>query len=221
MIDIEATLQRLLSYDYETEVLEFKEAKNSYPFKKIGQYFSALSNEANLQGKKEAWLVFGVRDKGKSIVGTRFRVNPADLHSLKKEIADKTTNRITFKEIHEAKTDKGRVVLFQIPAAPTGMPVAWDGTWYGRDGESLVKLNIEEIERIRRQGREQDWSQKICEEATIADLSAEAISKARGLFAEKNPKLTEEAQDWDDPTFLTTRPSSASGVKSPIRLFFC
>lgn len=202
MIDIKSTLQRLLSHDYETEMLEFKEAKNGYPFKKIGQYFSALSNEANLQGKEEAWLVFGVRDKGKSIVGTRFRVNAANLHSLKKEIADKTTNRITFKEIHETETGKGRVILFQIPAAPPGMPVAWDGTWYGRDGESLVKLNIEEIERIRRQGREQDWSQKICEESTIADLSAEAINKARGLFAEKNPKLAEEAQGWDDPTFL-------------------
>ncbi len=202
MIDIKTTLRRLLTHDYETEVLEFKEAKKSYPFKKIGQYFSALSNEANLKGKDEGWLVFGVRDKDKSIVNTRFRNNPADLHSLKREIADKTTNRITFKEIHEVETDQGRVILFQIPAAPPGMPVAWEGHYYGRDGESLGALNMVEIERIRSQGKDADWSKMICEEATIADLSPAAIRKARELFTEKNPKLTEEVQEWDDPTFL-------------------
>ncbi len=202
MIDIEAILQRLLIHGHETEVLEFKEAKNDYSFHKIGRYFSALANEANLLDKKEAWLVFGVRDEDKTIVGSRYRANPAELHSLKKEIGDKTTNRITFKEIFQVQTDKGRVILFQIPAAPPGMPVAWEGTWYGRDGESLVKLNIEEIERIRSQGREEDWSRAICEEATIADLSSEAIRKARMLFIEKNPKLAKESLQWNALTFL-------------------
>jgi len=75
-------------------------------------------------------------------------------------------------------------------------------SWYGRDGESLVKLNIEEIERIRQQGREEDWSRKICEKATIADLSPAAISRARELFAEKNPKIAPEMKDWDASTFL-------------------
>jgi ATP-dependent DNA helicase RecG len=34
------------SLSAETEVFEFKEAKNDFSFEKIGQYFSALSNEA-------------------------------------------------------------------------------------------------------------------------------------------------------------------------------
>ncbi len=202
MIDIEATLKHLLAHGHETEVLEFKEARNSYSFQKIGRYFSALANEANLLGKEEGWLVFGVRDQDKSIVATGFRANSADLHSLKKEIADKTTNRITFKEIYEVATDQGRVVLFQIPAAPPGIPVAWEGHYYGRDGESLGALNMEEIERIRNPSREEDWSKKICEEADIADLSSAAIHKARELFAEKNPKLAPEIKEWDDLTFL-------------------
>lgn len=202
MIDIKATLKRLLSHDYETEVLEFKEAKHDYSFQKIGQYFSALANEANLLGKKEAWLVFGIRDKDKAIVGSHYRTKPNDLHSLKKEIADKTSNRLTFQEIHELETEKGRVILFQIPAAPPGMPVSWEGTWYGRDGESLCTLNIEEIERIRSHGAQDDWSKKICDGATIADLSPEAIRKARRLFAEKRPELASEVDEWDDITFL-------------------
>ncbi len=202
MIDIEATLKHLLAYGHETEVLEFKEAKKSYSFSKIGKYFSALVNEANLLGKEEGWLVFGVRDKDRSIVDTRFRTQAADLHSLKKEIADKTTNRITFKEIYEVEADQGRVILFQIPAAPPGIPVAWEGHYYGRDGESLGALNMEEIERIRNQDREDDWSKKICDQADIVDLSSAAIHKARKLFAEKNPKLVQEIESWDDRTFL-------------------
>lgn len=202
MSDPQATLERLLAHGHETEVLEFKEAKKDYSFQKIGKYFSALANEANLLGKEDAWLVFGVRDKDKAIVGSSYRINPAKLHSLKKEIADKTTNRITFKEIYEVNTDQGRVVLLQIPAAPRGIPVSWDGTWYGRDGESLAKLNLEEIERIRSQGREEDWSKMICQEATLADLDPAAITKAKELYTEKNPKLTPEIADWDDITFL-------------------
>ncbi|CAK8715377.1 ATP-dependent DNA helicase RecG [Candidatus Electrothrix laxa] len=202
MMDRDATLKNLLAYGHETEVLEFKEARKSYSFSKIGKYFSALSNEANLLGKEEGWLVFGVRDKDKSIVDTRFRMNAADLHSLKKEIADKTTNRITFKEIYEVEAEQGRVILFQIPAAPPGIPVAWEGHYYGRDGESLGALNMEEIERIRNQNREEDWSKKICDQAEIVDLSSTAIQKARELFAEKNPKLALEIEEWDDRTFL-------------------
>ncbi|HOA38974.1 MAG TPA: hypothetical protein PKJ36_11265, partial [Flavihumibacter sp.] len=43
----------------ETEVVEFKEAKNDFHFDKIGKYFSALANEANLKNTPDAWLVFG------------------------------------------------------------------------------------------------------------------------------------------------------------------
>ena len=43
---------------FENEVIEFKEARSNYSFNDIGKYFSALSNEANLRGLQEAWLVF-------------------------------------------------------------------------------------------------------------------------------------------------------------------
>ena len=201
-MNIDLLLNTFLSQNFETEVLEFKEAKNNFDSNDLGKYFSALSNEANLKGHNEAWLIFGVKDKDKSIVGTQFRYDQAKLHSLKAEIANHTTNRITFKEIHEVKTDKGRVVMFQIPAAPQGIPVAWRGHYYGRDGEELHALNLEELERIRSQNTNFDWSIQICEDATIADLSPEAINKARELYAIKNPKLVDEIKSWDDVTFL-------------------
>jgi ATP-dependent DNA helicase RecG len=71
----------------ETEVFEFKEAKTDYSFANLGKYFSALSNEANLKGSPHAWLIFGIKDKGRTVVGSRFRQNRKDLDSLKGEIA--------------------------------------------------------------------------------------------------------------------------------------
>ena len=41
-------LDQLLELPHETEWVEFKEARNQYDFNKLGKYFSALSNEANL-----------------------------------------------------------------------------------------------------------------------------------------------------------------------------
>lgn len=201
-MDIKAKLAYLRSKGFETEVLEFKEAKKQYDFKKLGTYFSALSNEANLKEKPDAWLVFGIRDKDKSIVGTEFRKDQAWLHSLKGEIAKKTTHRLTFKEIYELDTPDGRVVLFQIPPAPQGIPIGWEGHYYGRDGEELSPLNMDEIERIRRQGLDNDWSVEVCEGASIDDLSEIAILRARQLYSVKSPDKVDDINQWDDITFL-------------------
>lgn len=201
MMDIAKKLQQFLSANDESEILEYKEAKEKFDLNKLGKYFSALSNEANLIGKREAWLVFGVKDD-KSIVGTNFRRDTKSLNNLKAEVANLTTNRITFKEIYETELDGKRVVLFQIPSAPLGIPIAWKGHYYGRDSSELHPLNLEEIERIRNKNNDLDWSIQICEDATIEDLSAQAIEKARELYIIKNPKLTDDIKAWDDATFL-------------------
>ncbi len=171
-------LAELRSLPGETEVVEFKEAKNDFSFEKLGKYFSALSNEANLKGTPEAWLVFGIENRQRNIVGSNYRANNRPhLDSLKSEIASKTTNRITFIEIHELQKPEGRVILFQIPPAPQGLPIAWEGHYYGRDGEELAALNLEKIERIRQQTihHDHDWSAEICPRATLKDLDREKL----------------------------------------------
>lgn len=176
---------------HETEVVEFKKAETSYEISEIGKYFSALCNEANLKGLSSAWLVFGVESKNHLVVGSQFRSNRKHLDSLKKEIADHITSRITFIEIYELNHPEGRVVIFQIPAAPYRIPVSFKGHFYGRDGESLVALNIEEIERIRNGGQSVDFSAKICENLTLSDLDSEAIETLRIKYAreKKNPEF--------------------------------
>ena len=199
--EIQILLQQLRR-GYENEVVEFKEAKHQYDFDKLGKYFSALCNEANLKGKRSAWLIFGVKDKDKSMVGTRFRTNPTDLTNLKAQVANHTTGRLTYIEIYECHTPDGRTVLFEVPAAPKGLPISWKGHYYGRDGEELNALNLEEVERIRAQATGEDWSAVIVEHAGLEDLSVEAILKARESYKKKNNHLADEIDEWDDLTFL-------------------
>jgi ATP-dependent DNA helicase RecG len=209
--ELEKILLQLRKLTAETEVVEFKEAKKGYDLTKLGKYFSALSNEANLKGKPFAWLVFGIENKNHNIVDCQFRPQRKDLDSLKGEIANKTTNRITFIEIHELLFSEGRVIMFQIPAAPKGFPIAFDGHYYGRDSEELGPLNLEEIERIRVQGTTEDWSTVIIPEATIEDLDTEAIKVARTNYKNKFPEKAKEVNLWDDATFLNKSKTTIKG----------
>ncbi len=200
-MDPYSVIQKLLRNSHESECLELKEAKENFDFSKLGKYFSALCNEANLNQQAYAWLVFGVTDD-RRIVGTSYRNNAVLLDKLKHEISEKTTGSITFVQIFELTFPEGRVLLFQIPAAPRGIPVAWDGHYYGRNGSSLVALNIKEIEQIRSANVHIDWSATICSTATIDDLDERAILKARLEYKNKFPKLAEDVDLWDNVTFL-------------------
>ncbi len=194
-----ALLHKLLASETETEVLEFKKAENQFDKNKLGQYFSALSNEANLLGQNVGYLLFGI-DNDKNIVGTN--ITEKQINEYKQEIANNTSPNINFVKVHLLNTENGNVLIFEIPAAPQGMPIAWKGHYYARNGESLTALNIEKVERIRNQISATDWSAKTIEEATIADLSVEAIKEARIQYQKKNTHLTEEINNWDDTIFL-------------------
>jgi ATP-dependent DNA helicase RecG len=203
-IDLQDKLRQLRVLPSETEWIEFKEAKNNFDFDDLGKYFSALSNEANLKNQSSGWLVFGLRDKPipRQIVGTNYRPLRPDLDSLKEEIANGTSHRITFEEIHELQTLDGRVLLFQIPAALRGSPTSWKGHFYGRDHENLCPLNLYEIEQIRKQDAVDDWSVAVCEYAKIDDLDPKAIAFAIEAYTKKKPSLAEEISNWDTITFL-------------------
>lgn len=203
----QATLQSLLSSliaTWENEVVEFKRAGNDYDTNKIGEYFSALSNEANLRNVERAWLVFGVDNKTRSVVGSDYRQDHERLHSLKMQIAAETEPSITFRDIHELQAPQGRVVLFEIPAAPMGMPIGWKGHYYSRAGESLTSLGLDKQDEIRGQMGATDWSAGVIHEATLAHLDEGALAKARESFAKKYANRFEENEvmRWPVETFL-------------------
>ncbi|MCM1171646.1 MAG: ATP-binding protein [Clostridium sp.] len=91
---------------WEYEIVEFKEAKGGYDTDKIGRYFSAISNEANLRQQQYGWLIFGVseeqKNKAKKIVGTAYKKGDNSLlERFKYEISKDTTNGMTFYDIIE------------------------------------------------------------------------------------------------------------------------
>ena len=176
---------------FENEVIEFKEARSNYSFNDIGKYFSALSNEANLRGLQEAWLVFGISNQ-KEVVGTDFR-KQGGLHNLKREIVNGTNERLTFMEIYELTLNKCRIIAFQIPPAIRGIPTTWQGAAYAREHESVSPLPMNKVDLIRSQIG-MDWSKEIVKEASVADLDQEAIKRARQLFS-KRQKDRKKAQE--------------------------
>ena len=204
--DLQSKLASMMALPAETEWIEFKEARNDYHFDDLGQYFSALSNEANLMGQPAGWLIFGVTNRPTRLIcGTKYRSSKQGLEKLKVQISQHTNHQITFIDIHELKESEGRVLLFQIPPAPRGIPTTWKGVAYGRISERNSPLSLHEIELIRRQIALQDWSAQICEGAAISDLDPQAIKFARQQYREKNknnPHLASEADQWDDLTFL-------------------
>ena len=195
---------------WEYEIVEFKEAKGQYSEDKIGQYFSAVSNEANLKNQQYGWFVLGVSEqKDKYPVGTNFKKGaPALLEKFKYEIGRETTDGMTFLDIIELypvyEGSQKRVLMFKIPAAVAGMPTEWKTRYYARSGESLVPLQQYKIDAIRNQQR-RDWSRQILPGAKIEYLDKEAIAFARTKYKEKmnKPHISEEVDGLTDEEFLT------------------
>lgn len=201
--ELNSLLEQLITA-WENEVVEFKQAGKDYDTDKIGEYFSALSNEANLRNAERAWLVFGINDKTRAVVGSDYRMEMERLQGLKNQIAQATEPSITLRDIHVLEHPQGRVILFEIPPAPRGIPIAWKGHYYARAGESRTSLGLDKLDDIRQQTLQQDWSAQVITAATINDLDEVAVAKARESFAQKyaNRFATGEVMSWPLITFL-------------------
>jgi len=206
-VDTNNKLQILLNEliaSWENEVVEFKNTTNSYPTSDIGKYFSALANEANLRQRNAGWLVFGVDDKTRQTSDCDYRRNRTKLDELKHQIAQSTEPSVTFREIHELQTSNGRVVLFEIPPAPLGIPISWNGHYFARAGESLTALGIDKQDTIRAQTINTDWTAVTVPQATIGHLDLEALRIAQENFQIKhaNRFSREEVSSWTNKVFL-------------------
>ena len=144
-------------------------------------------------------------DKKHNVCGTNYRNHHQSLHKLKRDVGTQTTLNFTFENIYAFRypTNNKRVIMFQIPAAPCGVPMAWRGHCWGRDHESTVPLKQNEYDAIRAQAS-QEWSGNVCGEATLEhDIDPAAVLKARAGFKDKNPNLAGECDAWSDTIFLS------------------
>lgn len=193
-IELHKILEKLLE-ENESEFLEFKLSQKV----EFGQYISALSNGACLRNEDFGYLIFGVNDKNKKIIGTEIKKSDLDRVAIKKFISPKIDY-----SIHQFKYKNQSLLLVRIDAAK-GEPTCYRNQPYARVGEDktiLGNLSTEQIKKIYNSTT--DWSSQIVENATIDDLDPTAISRAREKFKEKaeNSLYLKEVDNWSNSTFL-------------------
>jgi ATP-dependent DNA helicase RecG len=204
-------LDELRALSAETEWVEFKTAAQSFDIDELGRYVSSLANEANLHEQACGWLIFGVKDHRdpatglRPVVGSAFKNSASALNELKRHIAQGTSPAVAFQTVielpHPDCSAGSRVLMFQIPPAPRGMPVSWKGHWYGRIGEAQGGLGAK-YEAIRLQAAAMDWTAVVVtRDETVLDTAG--VARGRELYANKHPKRAKELATWSVARFLS------------------
>lgn len=132
-------MRELIGLPRETEWVEFKHNKADPA--EIGEYISALANSAFLCGKPSGYLLWGVDDGNREVVGTTFRPRQAKIgnQELENWLLTQLDPRVDV-GINEGAVEDKTIVLFEIqPAA--NRPVRFRGTEYIRVGSYKKKLH--------------------------------------------------------------------------------
>ena len=153
-------------------------AKPSDRRKCILGYVTALCNENG------GALVIGMEDRHPhAVVGTQQSLN--SLGDLDAAIYRDSGIRTTTYELFENPVAKtGRVVVVDVPSRPAGKVYKFEDVPLMRVGEELRPMSDEQYRKII-QEVEPDFSQQICEGATLDDLDEEAIRIMREKYAAK------------------------------------
>lgn len=131
-------MKKLLRYDSEEEWFEFKE--NWFDAHGIGEYISALSYAAVMCGLEYAYLVWGVEDKTKKIVGTNINYQQDYKGEPYQHYLARLISPSVFFSFNEVYIDEKRVVILEIPAAKSA-PTSFDGVRYIRIGSSKENVS--------------------------------------------------------------------------------
>jgi ATP-dependent DNA helicase RecG len=131
-------LTQVLILPKENEYVEFK--SNYQKPEDIGERLSALANGSALLGQQYAYLIFGIEDKSRKVIGTTFSVANEKIGNdeLENWLVQRLNPRIDFR-IYEFEFQDKRIVLFHIPAAQ-GQPVSFKHIDYIRIGSLTRKL---------------------------------------------------------------------------------
>lgn len=127
-----------LSLPRETEWVEFKHNNGSHDL--LGKELSALANGANLHDKEFAYLIFGIADESKEVLGTNFGPRGAKVGNepLEAWLSQMLTPKIDFR-ILEAEFEGKELVVFEVPAA-MDRPIAFQNQEYIRVGSTTRPL---------------------------------------------------------------------------------
>ncbi|MBU0733496.1 MAG: putative DNA binding domain-containing protein [Proteobacteria bacterium] len=178
-----AELQKLMAA-LEDENLEFKEAKQSYPFDKLLKYCAALANEGG--GK----IILGITDRRpRRIVGTHAF---SQQERTRAGLMEKLRIKVDADEIHSSE---GRALVFTVPPRPVGVPIQADGIYWTRRADSLVPMTEDQLRDIFDEIGH-DFSADVCPGATLDDLDPVAVEDFRKRWIEKSGNSALARLEW-------------------------
>ena len=134
---LQELLADLCSYETEREWFEFKE--NWFDQTQLGQYISALSNSAAIEGRKNAYFIWGINNTTHEITGTTFNCN-MDIKNepLKHFLVRQISPDINF-TFDELNYNERKIVILTIPAAKI-IPTSFNNERFIRIGSSKESL---------------------------------------------------------------------------------
>lgn len=158
----------------EGEHFEFKEAKNKFDSGKLAKYCCALSNEGG------GHIILGVTDqRPRKVVGSNAFLQP---ERTRNGLINNLAINVNFDIVHHPD---GRVLVFSVPDHPVGIPVQYEGIYWMRSGDSLVPMSPDKLKAIFDEAG-YDFSAEICPDATLDDLSTDAIEDFRQRWISKS-----------------------------------
>ena len=133
-----ALIDELRSDIGESSYVEFKKDNSNHEM--IGKLCSALSNGARIDGIDFAYIIWGIDDETRKIIGTSFDYDNKKVGNevFQFWLAKKLKPSIAF-SFRGIDHPDGSVILLEIPAATTS-PVEYSGVSYVRIGSSTPKL---------------------------------------------------------------------------------
>ena len=155
-------IDRWLIATSETQVLEFKEAKNQFDGTKLCKYCVAIANEGG------GHLLFGITDKHpRKVVGSAACNDPVGM-------ASKLFEQLGFRvDIDEVAHPDGRVVVFHIPNRPRGTAYSHEGAYLCRIGEELKPMSEDRLRVIFSEGKAEfvdQLAREACSEEDVVRL---------------------------------------------------
>jgi predicted HTH transcriptional regulator len=139
-IDFKKLIDALTAKPKETEWLEFKH--NFHSKEEIGERISALSNSAYLCSMPFGYIVFGINDENRDVVGTDLygKQKMVGNEELESWLSTRLNPRIDFEIIDDYDYEnKGHICIFKIPAT-VNRPVSFLHEEYVRVGTVTRKL---------------------------------------------------------------------------------
>lgn len=194
-----------INYPIENEKCEWKEfksLKSAVSGRAGDDIISYISAIANMQGGN---LVIGIQDQTHFVIGIQ-EFADYSIENIKYRVIGNCPNLnpdlFRVQEFITSDTNK-TIWVFHIPKHQFRLPVyAHKKTWQRID-DNLVEMTRPRLDSILTQIQvNEDWTKGIISEATIDDLDKNAIEKARLEYKKRNPKYSNEVDDWNDIYFL-------------------